>query len=133
MTKEELQEKATRLEAEIEDVRIQAALVPGGPSRAANVAAIMANVASLEADLEATQIGLEQLVGPPPKRYSAVGRMRQQMEGMGEPGGVPNEDADGPKVSADQILPSNLNLGNIGITLAIFAPLVFYLGLPAGL
>ena len=43
-------------------------------------------VNKLQAELDATKSQVELLVnGPPPIRYSAVGRMRQKLEGMGEP------------------------------------------------
>ena len=104
------------------------ALVPEGPSRAATVESIKATISSMEAELAATEAKLETLVGPKPKRYSAVGRMRQQTEGMGLDAG----DAAPPKIKAEDILPPTGGIVNLVILLATAAAVVAATGALSG-
>jgi hypothetical protein len=77
------------------------------------------DVSALEAELEVTKAAIVELDGPPPVRYSAVGRMRQRTEGMGM-----DKDAqanEGLKLQSENILPPVGGLVNIAIILAVVA------------
>lgn len=80
----------------------------------------MSELNELTAQVDAKTAAIEAITGPPPKRYSAVGRMRQKTEGMGLPDGKP-EDGEGGGVGipdAASVLPGSEGLINIAISLA---------------
>ena len=81
----------------------------------------MADLNTLNAQLEAKRQEIIAVAGPPPIRYSSVGRMRQQIEGdpMASKDGAAA--GGGPKVSADSVMPGGAGLRNIGILLAVLS------------
>ena len=119
-----LEQQIAKLDEDIAAKDQEYLSVPDGPKRAEIRAGMSAEKAQLEADLAAAKAALEAKVGPPPKRYSAVGRMRQRMEGMGEPAGGDDELK---MIDADQVLPPMSGLINIGITLAVVAAGALYI------
>jgi hypothetical protein len=107
------------LQSEIDKLDQQAKF--DGPSRPQYVSKVL----ELRSELEDKQQQILAIEGPPPKRYSAVGRMRQRTEGMGldveladtEGGG----DGQGIKLKPENVLPPASGIAKLGIFLAVLA------------
>lgn len=98
-------------------------LVPDGPNRMEVQNGMRIEIAQLEQSLTDAQAMLEAQVGPPPKKYSAVARMRLKDGTMGD--GAQSSDGDG-GIDPSAIMPGG-NLVNIFGSLAVVAAAVFVL------
>ena len=118
ITVESLQAQIPSLEAQIEKLAEERVMVPDGPNRQQILSELSGAMGKLEEDLAVAKARLEAKVGPPPKRYSAVGRMRQKTEGMGMDQAEGEEGGFKP-LPAESFLPPMSGLVNIGITIAV--------------
>ena len=110
------------LEQQIEQTQLALKVVPDGPSRPEKQNAMRVEIAKLESDLAEYQATLEKIVGPPPKKYSAVARMRLKDGTMGD-GAAAGGDDEG--IDPASILPPMGGLVNAAVSLAVIGAVVF--------
>lgn len=132
-SEENIKTNIDSLEEKLKAKGVELVTVQDGPTRAATRASIQAEINQMEEELAMAQASLETIAGPPPVRYSAVGRMRQKIEGDAMAGEGTGAGAEGAaKIKAESVLPSGAGLANIGILLAVVSAAVLASGILGG-
>ena len=124
---EQIKQEVADMQAALQALDDSLMAVADGPSAAEQKASIKTEMQAMQAALVGKEAQLEALVGPPPKVYSAVARMRLKDGTMG--GGDKPMDAsefDLGKLQ-DSIMPTNVNYVNIGASLAVVVAAAVFL------